>query len=99
MAHALSHGVPARVTLSTTVTRLTRTAFETWRTLTLLELVSGTTAQVYVDVVGTADGGSAPTTNRLLIEVAKFPAELDISPYGTVGLAGDASGVVGVVVR
>ncbi len=99
MAQALSLGVPARVSVDTTVNRLTRTAFERWRTLTILEKVSGSTASIYLDVVGTADGGAAPTTDRILVEVSKLPAEVDISPYGTVGLAADAAGVLGVVVR
>lgn len=98
MAKALTQRVPDNVTLATTVTRLTRTAFETWDKLTIDRRVSGTTTYVYVDLVGTADGAALPSTGYLTVAVANLPAEVDITGWGSVGLAGDASGVVDVVI-
>lgn len=99
MAKSLSQRVPDEVTLATTVTRLTRAAFETWSTLTIDRRVSGSVSTIYIDLVGTADGGALPSTGYIAISVANLPAVVDISGYGSVGLAGNAAGVVNVVAQ
>jgi hypothetical protein len=99
MAVAISRNVGKAVTLATTVTRLTQTTGEFWSKLCLMGLPSGSSVgTVYIITNGTADGEALPSTGRVPVAVGAFPFWFDVTPFSTIGLAGDVAGDVEVLV-
>ena len=88
----MDRGVGKSVTLATTVTRITAPSSPQCKVLTLFRATTSTI--IYVVTDGTADGAALPSTGRMAIDAADLPLDIDISPYGSIGLAGDAIGSV-----
>jgi hypothetical protein len=93
MAKAIALGVEDSVTLATTVTRLTMTA----QAKKLLLVKSD--VNVYLVTSDVADGAALPSTGRIEFASTALPKEVDISPYGQVGLAGVSAGTCRVLAR
>lgn len=90
MAETMTQGKGKSVTLATTVTRLNGVA----RLRTICLFRSTGASIIYVVTDGTPDGNAVPADGRMAIPAAALPIELDVSGYGSVGLAGDVTGTV-----
>jgi hypothetical protein len=94
VAQPLSINVEAPVTLGTTVSQLS--GISGAKSLILWE----SDVDVYVVLSPSAtDGGALPSTGRPLISTSVMPFEIDISPYGFVGVAAASAGTARVEAR
>lgn len=88
MAKSCSLGVEDTLTLATTCTALTPSP-RSPRWLTLYT----STQDVYI-CTGVADGAALPSTGRRFVPAIAMPVTLDVSGYGTLSIAGAASGTL-----
>lgn len=94
MPQAVSLGAEGSLSLATTVTLLTGLG-----PAKVIELLT-CDVDVYVVTSPTAtDGGALPASGRTLFSASVLPAVYDIAQFGTVGLAGSASGTLRYMVR